>query len=86
MPLTPINYENGFIYKIVCNDINVTEWYVGSTTNLIKRRQQHKKICNNPATKNNNWYVYKFIRENGGWESWSIVLVENFGCKEKLEL
>ena len=86
MPLTPINYENGLIYKIVCNDFNVTDCYVGSTTNLIKRRQQHKKICNNPATKNNNWYVYKFIRENGGWANWDLVIIEDFPCNTKHEL
>ena len=47
MPLTPIKYENGLIYKIVCNDPNITDCYIGSTTNIVKRRQSHKSACNN---------------------------------------
>lgn len=86
MPLTPIKYENGLIYKIVCNDPNITDCYVGSTTNIVKRRQQHKCNCNNEKSRDYNYYVYQFIRDNGGWDNWSLVLIESFSCNNKLEL
>ena len=86
MPLTPIKYENASIYKICCNDPNITDCYVGSTTNIIKRRQKHKYCCNNEKSRDCNMYVYQFIRENGGWDNWSLILIENFSCQNKLEL
>ena len=86
MPLTPIKYENGIIYKIVCNDTSITDCYVGSTTNIIKRRQYHKSDCNNEKSKHYNRYVYQFIRNNGNWQNWSLVLIENYSCNNKLEL
>ena len=86
MPLTPIKYENGLIYKICCNDPNITDCYVGSTTNIIKRRQSHKFNCNNEKSMDFNRYVYKYIRENGEWSNWSLVLIEYYSCQNKLEL
>lgn len=72
MPKLPINYDNACIYKIVCNDLNIKDCYVGSTTNFIKRKYTHKFSCNN---KNSN--VYNFINNNGGWSNWSMILVDN---------
>ena len=86
MPLTPIKYENGLIYKIVCNDPTITDCYVGSTTNIVKRRHNHKSYCNNENGKQYNYYVYQFIRDNGGWENRSLILFENHSCENKLEL
>jgi hypothetical protein len=86
MPLTPIKYENGLIYKIVCNDTSITDCYVGSTTNIVKRRQKHKYNSNHENSKDYNMYVYQFIRDHDGWENWSLVLIENHSCNNKLEL
>ena len=41
MPKVPIDYQNTIIYQLKCNDDNITEVYVGSTTNFLKRRQTH---------------------------------------------
>ena len=76
MPRLPINYENACIYEIVCKDVNITERYVGSTTNLIQRRGAHKTGCNNENVKHYTYYVYQFIRKNGGFENWDVVLIE----------
>ena len=43
MPKLLINYVNTIIYKIVCNDLNVNEVYVGHTTRFIKRKSHHKQ-------------------------------------------
>jgi hypothetical protein len=87
MPKLPINYENACIYEIVCQDVNITERYVGSTTNLIQRRRTHKTNCNNEKSKQYNIYVYQFIRENGGFVNWDVVLIEQvIDCKDKQNL
>ena len=43
MPKNNINYSNTIIYKIVCNDLNVKELYIGSTTDFYNRKSNHKK-------------------------------------------
>ena len=47
MPRKEINYSKTIIYKIRCEDENITDIYVGSTTNFIKRKNIHKSVCNN---------------------------------------
>jgi hypothetical protein len=87
MPRLPINYENACIYEIVCKDVNITQRYIGSTTNLIKRRNSHKTCCNNEKSKEYNYYVYQFIRENGSFDNWDVVLIEKvIDCKDKEHL
>jgi len=81
-----VNYGNGLIYKLCCNDTNIKEEYVGSTTDFTERKRCHKKNCNNPNSKEYNYNVYQFIRENGGFENWSMVLVEKYPCNDILEL
>jgi hypothetical protein len=87
MTKLPINYENACIYEIVCKDVNITQRYVGSTTNLIQRRREHKTSCNNANKKAYNFFVYQFIREKGSFENWNVVLIEQvIDCKDKENL
>lgn len=86
MPKTPIDYSKALIYKIVCTDVNVKECYIGSTTDFRKRKNSHKHTCETQHHKNHNFYVYKFIRENGGWGNWDVVIIEYYPCVTKLEL
>ena len=72
MPRKPINYGNTDFYKIVCKDISIPDIYVGHTTNFRIRKNGHKTCCNNEASNNYHQHVYKFLRENGGWENWRI--------------
>ena len=53
MPKIPIDYSKTIIYKIICND-DPNFLYVGSTTNYVKRKQQHKSTCSNEKDKNYN--------------------------------
>lgn len=85
MPRKPINYAKTLIYKLVCNDVDVIDLYVGSTSSFVDRKSTHKNNCNNPKNKRHNLKVYKMIRENGGWENWSMVMIEPYPCKNKLE-
>jgi len=66
------------IYKIICKDINIKDFYIGHTTNFSKRKIQHKSSYN----KGNNMLVYQFIRNNGGWENWDIILIESCKCEK----
>ena len=85
MPRKPIDYSNTHFYKIVCKDVNIKECYVGHTTDFTKRKNQHKKDCNDEKRKNHNITVYKYIRENGGWNNWEMISIDTISCKDSLE-
>ncbi len=85
MPKVPMDYSNCVIYKIVCNDVAIPDCYVGHSTNLVKRRYSHKTSCTNPNAVGYEIYVYKFIRENGGWDNWSVIEIEKCPCLDKQE-
>jgi hypothetical protein len=80
------NYQNSMIYKLCCNDPTINDCYIGSTINFKVRKSQHKSYCNNENRPSYNNYKYQFIREHGGFENWSMILIENFSCDTKLEL
>ena len=80
------DYSKSIIYKLSCNDLKVTEIYVGSTTNFKNRKNQHKSVCITEKHKHYNFRVYQFIRANGGWDNWNMVLVENYDAPNKLSL
>ena len=85
MPKTIMDYSKTIMYKFVCNDLNVNDCYVGHTINMTKRKYQHKFRCHNEKDKSYNYKIYQIIRENGGWENWSMLLVEKFPCKDNHE-
>ena len=74
------DYAKTVIYQIECKDPTITKTYAGHSTNLIKRRQKHKEICNKHNSKGHNSYVYQFIRENGGWDNWQVVCQYDYPC------
>jgi len=86
MPRLPKDYSKGLMYKLCCKDTTIKEIYVGSSTNFTQRKRGHKSSCNNPNGKQYNLKVYKFIRENGGFQNWNMVLIEYFPCETELEL
>jgi hypothetical protein len=85
MPKIAMDYSRTIIYKIVCNDVNIKDLYVGHTTNFVKRKNCHKSNCNNINTKHYNIYAYQFIRNNGGWDNFSMIIIEKYNCNDKLE-
>ena len=82
MPKIEIDYANTIIYKIVCNDLNITECYVGHTTNFVQRKNQHKTTCLNEKDKHYNYKLYKTIRENGGWLNYAMIELEKYPCND----
>jgi len=85
MPKTA-DYSKGFIYKFVCNDITIPNIYVGSSTDWVKRKSNHKYSCNNENDKAHNYFVYQFMRENGGWINFTMLKIIDFPCQNKFEL
>ena len=81
-----VNYQDSFIYKICCKDLTIQDIYIGSTTNFKQRKRQHKECCNNEKSSHHNIKIYNFIRENGGWENWDMILIKNVSCNSKIEL
>ena len=86
MPRKAKDYSKGLVYKLVCLDPNVKETYVGSTTNFTKRKHSHHLNCICPVGIAYNKKAHLFIRENGGWENWNMVLIEYYPCETELEL
>jgi hypothetical protein len=80
MPRLNVDYSKTVIYKIQHND-DETLLYVGSTTNFNNRKSQHKNACKNERDNNHNLKVYKMVRDNGGWECFSMVKIEDFPCE-----
>ena len=86
MTKTPIDYSRTIIYKLCCKDPNIKDIYVGSTTDFRIRKNSHKTCCNNPNSKKYNRLVYQFIRENGGWQNWDMIMIKKYTkCKSKLQ-
>ena len=80
MPKTAVDYSKNVIYKIVCNDLTITELYVGSTTDFTRRKNQHKNTCINQNDKKTNLKIYQTIRNHGNWENWTMVQIEEYPC------
>ena len=85
MPKQKIAYSKTVIYRIHCDDTNILNDYIASTTDLTRRKQNHKKIYNDKTQKSHNDEIYKTIRSNGGWDNWKITELEKYPCKDKNE-
>jgi hypothetical protein len=78
-------YSKSVIYKLVCNT-NELLIYVGSTCSFTTRKSQHKSACNNSNNKAYNYPLYKMIRDNGGWDNFRMVIIEEYPCENKTQL
>jgi len=81
MPKHNINYENSVIYKITCKDENCKDVYVGQTSDIVRRKYAHKS-----QSQNKNMFLYNVIDENGGWDNWTMEVVEKYLAKSKQDI
>ena len=72
-------------YKISCKDEKIKDCYIGQTGNFNVRKSAHKR-CAIKETKDSNIHLYKFIRNNGGWENFKMEILERLDCKDKEEV
>ena len=77
-----IDYSNTIIYKITCKDPNIHDVYVGHTVNFVQRKKAHRVACMNNSSPSHNCKVYKVIRNNGGWDNWSMDIIAFYKCKD----
>jgi hypothetical protein len=85
MPQKAIDYNNTVIYKLVSNDLTFKSCYVGHTTDMTRRKQRHKNSCNNENNKEYNTKKYKMIRDNNGWDEWSMIEIQKYPCNDVYE-
>jgi hypothetical protein len=66
-----------WIYKLIHkNATNDDMVYIGSTCDVARRMYIHKSRCTNPNDIKHNYKVYKYIRENGGFEEWKYEILD----------
>jgi hypothetical protein len=73
-----------YFYRIVCKDLEIKDCYIGSTKNLERRIADHRFNCNSEKSKSYNLNVYQFIRNNGGWKNWNIILIDKLEYDDKI--
>jgi len=84
--VSKVDYSKGQIYKLCCKNVDIQDEYVGSTTNFKQRKKAHKNNCYNANDRKYDLNVYKFIRDNGGFENWDMILIEEYSCNSKKQL
>lgn len=76
---TPIHFYR-FFYLCGPSDYN----YVGSTTNMTRRRNEHKSRCYDKKCKQYDVKLYQVIRDTG-WSNWSMIELATVMCESKTE-
>ena len=76
------DYSKTIIYRICCKDPSIKDTYIGSTTNLTKRKYRHKQRAILFPTRR----VYECILKNGGWVNWEFDILENQPVENKIEM
>lgn len=87
MPKNNIDYQKTIIYGIFSNDPSLGYCYIGHTTDITRRRSDHKTRSNsvNEKDKKYNYPLYTTIRNNGGWLGFTMRVIEIFPCVSRLE-
>jgi len=67
--------QNYFVYKLYNSDC--TEFYIGSTKNIKRRKIEHKSNCTNVKSEKYNMTLYEYIRSHGGYSSWNYEILEH---------
>jgi hypothetical protein len=79
MPKKPIDWSRCIIYKIYKDGVD--DFYIGSTTDFIKRKYGHKTV-----SKTSDIKIYKIIRDNGGWDEWIMTAIEEYKeCENQIQ-
>jgi len=83
MPKVRINYAEMIFYKICCSSTNITKVFIGHTTNvnqrkhILKKQTQSETYCSD---------MIEFIKNSGGWENWSLQILEKYECKTHIDI
>jgi hypothetical protein len=69
-------------YRFKSKNIEIREFYIGSTEDFNARKIKHKSDCNNEDSPAYNYKVYQFIRSNGGCDEWEFEIIDKIVCCE----
>lgn len=83
MPRKSKNYTTNCFYEIICKDPAIKDNYIGSTTDFFGRKSVHKHDSKREKTR--HLKLYTVIHENGGWENWNMIKIEDFPCTTDVE-
>ena len=83
MPKVRINYAEMIFYKICCSSTNITKVFVGHTTNVNQRKHTLKKQTQSETYCSD---MIEFIKNSGGWENWSLQILEKYECKTHIDI
>tara|TARA_R110002167_G_scaffold164665_2_gene361619 strand:+ start:358 stop:654 length:297 start_codon:yes stop_codon:yes gene_type:complete len=76
--------KTGYIYCLTHKDTPNIIDYVGSTFTLLRRSSQHKYNCK--TGKESHRPLYEHIRENGGWGSYYMEILDEDTFSDATEL
>jgi len=80
------DYKNSVIYRIYCKNQDIKDCYIGSSKCIYFRMNCHKSVCYNKTISYYNLKIYKFIRNNGGWDNFDYEILEYYPCNNFEEL
>jgi len=80
------DFTNAKIYKLCSKDENIKDIYIGSTINYMNRLISHRCNCNNENQSKYKYKVYDFIRNNGGFNNWTMKIISHVKVKNKSQL
>jgi hypothetical protein len=80
------NYNESRIYKIYCTLSTINEFYIGSSAEYEKRCILHKSNVTNINSPMYGYKLYNYIRNNGGWNNFTVEVLEKYPCKNRKEL
>ena len=72
------DYSQSVIYFIRHKINNELPFYIGSAYDFEYRQGNHISKCYNITDRDHNLQVYKFIRQNGGWDEWQMIIHEKY--------
>jgi hypothetical protein len=78
--------RTGYIYEIRSMDTSITEYYIGSTWDMKDRLYLHVSDCYNEKRVAYNYPLYKYIRENGGFHTFTMKVIDSGECEDETEL
>jgi hypothetical protein len=67
-------WVNACIYKIICKDRKIKDFYIGSTTSKLSSRKNMHKTC----YKKNDNKLYNFMKNNGGFDNFEFVIIQEY--------
>jgi hypothetical protein len=59
--------------------------YIGSTTDLHKRKLKHKTSCISEKNKKFHYKLYQYVRENGGFDNFRFTILRVCNDVDKME-